>query len=97
MYGHHVFACGGVQYLYENNIRIPEDISVAMIGVPKWSQVSIPRFACVRQPLDEIGELAAKMLFDKLLNSGEREYEDGAQFILDSELLSGGSVKNLKA
>lgn len=95
MYGHHILACGGVQYLYENNIRIPDDISVAMIGVPKWSQINIPRFVCIKQPEDEIGELAARMLFDKLLNEGERQYNDGARFILDSELLAGGSVKDM--
>lgn len=96
MYGHHIFACGGIQYLHENNIRIPEDISVAMVGTPKWSQVNMPCIACVKQPEDKIGELAAQILFDKLLKKDDRDYSGNIQLILDSELLTGGSVKNQK-
>lgn len=91
LYGHNALALGGLLYFREAGIRIPEDVSVILIGSPQWARVTIPPFTCVYQPVEEMGALAAQMLFEKI---------DGRKTICETRMLQnvlerGGTVRRL--
>jgi len=97
LYGHHVLAEGGVRCLRDMHLDIPGDISVIIIGLTDWSQMTIPPFTCVRQPASEIGMAAAKLLID-IVESQEHNPPGGSvQRLLDCTLISRDTVKDLDA
>lgn len=70
VYEVHVMAQGGVTYMHEAGIRIPEDISVVVIGSPEWVYSNNPPIASIVMHEEEIGTVAANMLFDQILGTG---------------------------
>ncbi len=61
-------ALGVVQFLKENNIKIPEEIAVSGFDGLGAEKASMPKITTVRQPIYEIGKLLAKRLIDKMEN-----------------------------
>ena len=88
VYGHHALVPGGIAYLREAGLRIPEDISVIMIGLPDWAHVIAPKFTCIYLPAEEMGSLAAQMLIERI--NGHRRIVESR--ILQDELIKGESV-----
>ena len=92
-YSQYVLAEGGVKYLREQNISIPDDISIAVMGGPKWVELSDVKFTHILQPGTAIGERVAEIMFDKL-EGNETVY---VQEKLLCKLSEGNSVKDLTA
>jgi LacI family transcriptional regulator len=61
-------AFGAMEAIRERGFRIPEDIS--LVGFDDIPQASIvyPKLTTVRQPLDQMGRVAAKMLLEHIEN-----------------------------
>lgn len=66
VYAHYVLAEGGIRYLRENNICVPEDISVSFLGAPYWTDMMETDFTHIIQPGWEIGRQAAIALIDHI-------------------------------
>ncbi|MCR8633427.1 LacI family DNA-binding transcriptional regulator [Paenibacillus radicis (ex Xue et al. 2023)] len=93
VFGHHIMAEGGIQLLREKGVRIPEDFSVVIIGTPSWTQLNVPKFTCISQSEQQIGEVAMKALMRSILD--ESETEQWHQEKIACELMLGESVKKL--
>ncbi len=88
---HHFFGEGLVTFLRETGRVIPEDISVIIYGQPSWVRLNHPSFTCIHQPAQEIGELGAKVLLNRIGDPGlPRE-----SFVLKPNLIIRDSVKTL--
>jgi LacI family transcriptional regulator, galactose operon repressor len=61
-------AIGAMEAIRERGLQIPEDISI--IGFDDIPQVSIvyPKLTTVRQPLEQMGRLAARLLLEQIEN-----------------------------
>jgi len=94
LYGHYLLAEGGIKYMREEEISIPERMSVALVGRPKWLEMSEMQFAHVSQPSVEIGRVAAEILFDKL-QTGNRQKTAGIHKKIPGIVRLGQSIKSL--
>ena len=52
--------------LRENGVRIPEDLSVFVIGDPDWVSLYSPPLAHMELPAAKVGETAAQVLFERI-------------------------------
>jgi DNA-binding LacI/PurR family transcriptional regulator len=93
LYGHHRLAEGGVACLKNYGLRIPDKVSVMIIGSTEWARLSIPQFSFVRQPIEKITTIACNLLID--LVEGKKDPHSVETHILECELVEGGTVKNL--
>lgn len=90
-YGFHMQAIGGVAYLNEKGIRIPDAISVMLIGSPDWA--TIGHFCHIDMGDSAIGEQAAKVLLDQI--DGKLSIDGSSCFLQKGYLVEGPSVKNI--
>ncbi|MDR9827201.1 substrate-binding domain-containing protein [Vibrio sp. FNV 38] len=66
-------AYGVIQALYQNNFRVPEDVSVIGFDDLLVSQFFIPRLTTIRQPLEELGRLSVNSILD-LISQNKPSY-----------------------
>ena len=72
-------------------MKIPEEISVAMVGNPAWARMEeITRIA---QAGTRMGEVAARILLDQL--EGKTMPGEYIRQIVESDLYEGGTVSQL--
>ncbi|WP_066068086.1 LacI family DNA-binding transcriptional regulator [Neobacillus soli] len=93
VFGHHILAEGAIRFLREKNVNIPEEMSVIIIGTPSWAQFGMPKFTCVNQGEQQIGEIAAEVLLKNI--AGESESQTWHQEKVSCEVLPGDSVKKI--
>lgn len=65
-----VMAFGVMDALRDRGLRIPEDISVVGFDDIPHASLSHPKLTTVRQPLDQMGRIAARLLLDQIENPG---------------------------
>jgi len=63
-----ISAIGSIRAFQESGLRVPEDISVVGFDDIHEASFSVPRLTTVRQPLHEMGVLAAKTLLRRIKN-----------------------------
>jgi LacI family transcriptional regulator len=80
---------GGKNVLYEKNLRIPDDISIAGYDGTKISQLVNPKITTIRQNTDEVGREAERRLIKKIQNPKSTLVE---RVIIDGTLIEGQSV-----
>lgn len=61
-YSYHMYAQGGITYLHEHGLRIPEDVSVSMVGTPTWAKLLETPYIMVNQNEEWVGSTAAKIM-----------------------------------
>jgi LacI family transcriptional regulator len=66
IYASDIQAYSGMQYLKEQNIKIPDQISVMGFDDLEFSSLIVPSLTSVRQPFWEIGKIAASHLMDMI-------------------------------
>ena len=71
-----IAALGAIRAVGDVGLRIPEDISVIGFDDIRLSMFSRPSITTIRQPLQTMGETAAKILLDRL--KGDRVRDDVA-------------------
>ncbi|MEX2444670.1 MAG: substrate-binding domain-containing protein [Alkalispirochaeta sp.] len=73
----------------QHGIRVPEDLSVVSFDNSDLSKVSHPRLTTIDHPSEYMGELAAKMLIDRMQR---REAPWRTKSIIESKLINRDSV-----
>ena len=86
---------GVLQYLRDNSISYPGEISVVCFDDPEWGSAVNPSITAVSQKPYEIGYEAGRRLFDSITNSEGRSVLDG-KMVISTTLKERNSVKNLK-
>jgi len=61
-----VLTLGGLLALRERGVRCPGDISVVCFDDHPWAAVAEPPLTVVRQPSQQLGQVAAEMLLDMI-------------------------------
>ncbi|MDD3428422.1 MAG: LacI family DNA-binding transcriptional regulator [Oscillospiraceae bacterium] len=95
VYDYHVQALGGYKALKECGVRIPEDISVVIVGDPEWEFIADPPLTCIQLPAFQVGQRSAELLFDKILATGQDTPHTPVSETIKGTLLQGKSVKTL--
>jgi len=65
-----ISAIGSIRAIQEAGLRVPEDISVVGFDDIQIAVHHIPSLTTVRQPLQKMGELAARTLLNQIENGG---------------------------
>lgn len=86
---------GAVIALNEQNIRVPEQISMIGFDNPQFARAVNPRLTIVQQPVQAIGTAAARLLLRRLEMGREGKSELPQHIWLDTEILEGKSVRKL--
>lgn len=94
IYGFHLQATSGVTYLAWNQIWIPRDLSVVLVGNPQWASVGANHFTRVDMCEENMGEKAAEVLLS--LIGGSLSETKSSRYIQDYRLIEGGSVADLE-
>mgnify|MGYP000297486256 FL=1 len=63
---HDELAIGVLNYLYDNDIKVPEDISVAGYGDIKTASMFRPRLTTIREPFYDIGAVAIRRIIKEI-------------------------------
>lgn len=61
-----ITAIGALKAIKENNLRVPEDISIISIDDIDMAQYVSPMLTTVHIPIDELGKITAKTLIDRI-------------------------------
>lgn len=86
-----LLVCGALQYLYQNGLRVPEDVSIVGFDDTLASIMS-PAITSVAFPIEEIGKVVIQMLFERL-----KEKRTFAKTVtLSPILIQRDSVKDIK-
>lgn len=85
-------AIGFLNYCYDNNKKVPDEISVAGFGDIKVSSLYRPRLTTVREPYYDYGAVAVRKIIKKLKD--KVEIDSGT--ILPSSIIERETVKKIK-
>lgn len=79
-----ISAIGSIRAFHEAGLRVPEDVSVVGFDDIQIAVHSIPSLTTVRQPLQKMGELAARTLLDRIEAPGDfaREIAVPPEFVV---------------
>lgn len=88
-----LMALGAYEVLDENELKIPDDISIIGHDDIDVSSLVQPKLTTMRQPKNKLGKIAAKILLD-LIENNKEFHED---VVLNTELVERQSVKKLES
>ncbi|WFA09440.1 LacI family DNA-binding transcriptional regulator [Tissierella sp. Yu-01] len=89
--GHDELAIGLINYLYDNNIRVPDDISVVGFGDISLASIYRPKLTTIKEPYYDIGAVAIR----RILKEINGEVIDKRTMKLPVQLIKRESVKEL--
>lgn len=72
--------------------NIPEDISLVTVDDSQWLEAIAPGIAVVERPVDELAKLAVEKLIEHINNKTKKP----EKIVLETKLLTRGSIKDLK-
>jgi LacI family transcriptional regulator len=87
-----LLALGAIAALRARGMRVPEDVSVVGFDDIPVSSVFDPPLTTVRQPMREVGELAARLIGDRASSARKAK---GSRHMLRAPLVIRGSVARL--
>lgn len=90
-----IFAIESMRFVQTQGLRIPEDISFIGFTDGILSKYASPGLTAVAQHGEQMGEIAAQMLIEKI--EVEAEEESYVTKILEPTLIERGSTRNLKS
>ncbi|WP_352418850.1 LacI family DNA-binding transcriptional regulator [Proteiniborus sp.] len=64
--GHDELAIGVLNYLYDNNIEVPDKVSVAGYGDIKTASIFRPRLTTIKEPFYDIGAVAIRRIIKEI-------------------------------
>ena len=85
------YAVEAVNFLWEQGIRVPDDVSVTGFDDNILSRVVRPRLTTVHQNVSQKAEMAIKTLFELL----DGELEAPFSLTLPARVVKGKSVRNI--
>ncbi|HEV8534545.1 MAG TPA: LacI family DNA-binding transcriptional regulator [Candidatus Limnocylindria bacterium] len=87
-----LLALGAIAALRVRGLRVPEDVSIVGFDDISVASVFDPPLTTVRQPMREVGELAARLIGDRASSARKAK---GSRHILRAPLVIRGSVARL--
>lgn len=69
-------------------LSVPEDVGLCGFGGWDWSSIVQPSLTVLTQPLDDVGETAARLLVDRI----EQRADEARAMYLETELIEGNST-----
>lgn len=84
-------AIGAMNYLREQNLKIPEDIAIASFSGTKLSTIVYPQLTTVEQPLNEIGTVTAELILKKIKDDSRPEETVTLEAILSFRASTNGT------
>lgn len=85
-------ALGAIEYLIDNNYRVPEDISVVGMGDSRIARVITPKLTTIHYHYKTAGRKAAEIILDKLNNKSKNNEEVEKRIKLNCLLVERNSV-----
>ncbi|WP_431608695.1 LacI family DNA-binding transcriptional regulator [Chryseobacterium sp. 'Rf worker isolate 10'] len=76
-------AMGAMNFLLEQKVRIPDEVAIASFSGTELSTMVYPQLTSVQQPLEKMGEEAAKLALEKIKNSSA----PSQSILMDAELV----------
>jgi LacI family transcriptional regulator len=73
------------------NLNIPNDISLVTVDDSQWLEAIAPGIAVVERPVDELAKLAVEKLIEHISNKAKKP----EKIVLETKLLTRGSIKDL--
>jgi len=86
-----LIALGAFQAIKEENLHIPDDISIATFDDPSFASHLSPPLTAIRQPIKEMGIIAVKLVLEKIENFNR----DAKKVILEPQLVVRNSVSKV--
>ena len=86
-----ILAIGAMQAAHRLGIRVPEDLSILGYDGIMESTITFPPLTTIRQPIHEMGELAARTLLEQIRRPGA----PAQQIVLENSLLLRNSTAAL--
>lgn len=68
-------ALGALAYCQRNNIDVPKDLSIIGYDDLAACEYSYPRLTTIHQPLDAIGEAAARLLYQRIAEKPQKPWQ----------------------
>ena len=84
-------AVGVFKAAHEQNLKIPDDLSVVGFDDINMASFLSPPLTTIRQPIDELGKTAAKLMLDCIENKSNW----GRKIIIEPELIIRSSCRNV--
>lgn len=66
--GNNLMALGALQAVHERGVRVPEDMAIIGFDDMPWAASLRPPLSAVAQPIEELGQIAARVLLERLDN-----------------------------
>jgi LacI family transcriptional regulator len=90
--GSHLLGEAAVLVAREFDLRVPADVSIAMVDDVAWAELCDPPLTAVARPAEDMGYRACEMLLRDPNRPGERSRRDGGRAVmLPTELIVRGS------
>jgi LacI family transcriptional regulator len=90
--GNHLLGEAAVLVAREFDLRVPADVSIAMVGDVAWAELCDPPLTAVARPADDMGYRAGELLLRDPNRAGDRARRDGGRpVVLPTELVVRGS------
>jgi len=84
-------AIGAINCLFDNNINVPNDVSVVGFNDIKLASIYRPKLTTIKQPIYDIGAVAIRVIIKKI--NGEDINQD--KFVLPHELIERESCRSI--
>jgi len=91
-------AIGAIRAFLVAGLRVPEDVSVVGFDDIQNAAYHNPRLTTVRQPLREMGRIAARVLLERINAPHQRGDQNGSFVVVETELIvrdSTGPARNI--
>jgi Transcriptional regulators len=92
-YGFNVQASGGVNCLRDIGIKVPDDLSVTLVGSPEWAYTGLNNFTHVDMGEAELGRRAALALLAQI--AGKNRTQEKQRMVQDCSLVPGATVRKI--
>jgi LacI family transcriptional regulator len=84
-----MIAIGVIRALWDQGLRVPEDVSVIGFDGIELASYITPSLATMRQPVDEIAKISVSLLLDSIQGKPSRHV------LLDTEPVTGDSIRSI--
>ena len=91
VFAYHVPGLGGVRYLRKAGVRVPDDLSVVLVGDPTWAEMTTPAYTRIALPAEQIGKRALEQLLCRVRHQGGGPVRE----IVQGTLRDGASVRKV--
>lgn len=89
-----MMSLGALQFLRDNNIKMPNELSIVIFDDYEWSSMSLPALTSVKQDTVSLGEKIAQIILERL--SGKDKQRSCQEYRIPTQLIKRASCSELK-